>query len=401
MRLSEIRTRLRAIADLATDDVTAEIRAESDTLRGELDTVEAQHRAAMASEPEPATGGDGGESRERVALRSRARFGRYLAAAATGQPVDGAEAEYRDACGVPAGMVPVDLFEADRPAAAEQRAITPAPSTAPQQTARPTVPFLFERSVAARLGIVFPMVEPGAANFPSLTTATPAAAVAKDGSAPNTAGAFTLATRTPKRIAGQFETRVEDLAVFPSLETDLRMALSGALTNTLDAQVIAGDGTDPNLTGLFSVATDKSAEGSKATFETGSALFLSLVDGHYSYGPADLRAIIGSATYGVLSGLFQTAGDLSLFDYLQSKLGVLAVSNRVPAVASDAQKALVVRAGSGDPITVPTWAGMELIVDPYTGAGAGKRTITATMLVGDPFVPHGTNQVIELHPKLA
>ena len=403
VRLSEIRQRLNEIAGIEGDAFTDEIRSESDRLTGEFRDTETRYRAALTAEgdgadPHNAPGGEGAELRT---LRDRARLGNYLAAAIEGRAVEGAEAEYAQACECRvSGQVPISLFESDRPEGVETRAITAAPTTAPVTTTQPTVPFLFERSMAAMLGCSFPMVAPGQANYPSITTAPPAKAVAKDGAAPATKGVIALAARTPKRIAGQFEVRVEDLAVMPTIEDDLRMSLGAALRNQLDEQVIAGDGASGNLAGLFNVATDVNAEGQVATFATGAALFGALVDGTHAYGWRDLRAIIGSATFGVFAGLYQSNGDHSLYDYLNERVGLLAVSNRVPAVASKAQKVLVHLAGSGDAIQVPTWAALELIVDPYSGAGAGKRTITATMLVGDPFVPHGTSQVKELHPQI-
>ena len=55
----------------------------------------------------------------------------------------------------------------------------------------------------------------------------------------------------------------------------------------------------------------------------------------------------------------------------------------------------------GQPVTVPIWRGVEMIVDPYSGAGTGKRVITAVTLVGAPFIPYGTSQAVEIHPKLS
>ena len=82
---------------------------------------------------------------------------------------------------------------------------------------------MFERSIAASvLGIQFPVVPPGIANFPVISTAPPSGAVAKDGAAAATAAAVRLDTRSPNGFAGQFQIRTEDLATMPSLENDLR-----------------------------------------------------------------------------------------------------------------------------------------------------------------------------------
>ena len=44
---------------------------------------------------------------------------------------------------------------------------------------------------------------------------------------------------------------------------------------------------------------------------------------------------------------------------------------------------------------------MQIVRDPYSGAGAGKVTITATALVSPLYIPHGTAQVKEVNPKVS
>ena len=56
---------------------------------------------------------------------------------------------------------------------------------------------------------------------------------------------------------------------------------------------------------------------------------------------------------------------------------------------------------SGQPIRIYTWDSLQLIRDPYSGAGSGKVTMTAIQLVSDPFIPHGVNQVIEVNRDLS
>ena len=100
------------------------------------------------------------EMRERIELRSKARFGNYLDKAFRGRQVDGAESELMDAAGVASG-IPLELFETLRPAKAEHRAITSAPGTT-GATFAPLVPFIFSASVAEMLMIEMPQVGSGA-----------------------------------------------------------------------------------------------------------------------------------------------------------------------------------------------------------------------------------------------
>ena len=297
--------------------------------------------------------------------------------------------------------MPLDLFEPPpETRARETRDVTPGPSATAFTSTRPTVPFAFSRTAAAALGVTFPSVGPGQANYPQLTTAPTVGAVGKGEAVPDTAGAFGLATRTPKRVGGAFDVRVEDVALFPSMEADLRMALIDALGSGVDDGVLTGDGQGDNLAGLLSVAADVAADGATVTYATAVAKFAALVDGKHAADWSDLRAVVGVQTFAKLAGLTNQS-DVSAFDYLAARMGALRVSDRMPAVASNAQKGLVVRSAQMQPITVPAWATMEIQPDPYSQSKRGIRTLTIFALLGDPFTPYGTAQVVEVHPKLS
>ncbi len=403
LRLSEVRSRLNEISGLEGDAFTDEVRTESGTLQTEYADLETRHRAAIvaeSAEPDPDPNADpvDAETRERLALRGKARVGDFVSAALTAQGVRGASAEYAEAVGTP-GRMPLELLEAQD--APEARAVTPNPADETVSATRPTVPFAFARTDAAALGITMPMVQPGEAHFPALTTAPPAGAKAEDAAADSTAAAFSLTKRTPGRITGSFVVRLEDLALMPSMEADLRAAIGGAMASNLDDQVIDGDGADPNLSGLFHQATDVAIAAAKETFQTGVARFAALVEGKHANGFGDIRALIGTDTFALYASLYQNNAAVSLYDYLMGKLAVLRVSTRVPDKAASGQKGVALLGAQGQSVVVPIWSGVELIVDPYTQAGKGQRVVTAVTLVAEPFIPHGTAQVKEVHPKIS
>ena len=309
----------------------------------------------------------------------------------------GAAREYADACGVaPFGKLPMLIFPDGQP---ETRAITPGPAV--KGALQPIVPYLFERSAAASLGIEMPSVPAGQVQLPKIGTAPPSDTLAADGTAPATAAAVSLVTQAPVRIAGSFEVRVEDLAVMPTLEEALSEAMQGSLSNEFDVQTFSGAAGE--LNGLFTQAVDVAAASTAETFSTGIARFAALVDGRHAFDLGDLRACIGSKTFALYAGLFANAnkGDVSLFDYLSNALGSIRVSDRVPAVASTAQKGIVVLSASSTPPKIHVWSALEIVRDPFSGAGVGKVTITATALVSPLYLPHGTSQAIEVHPKLS
>ena len=339
------------------------------------------------------------EQREKLELRSKTGLADYLRAAAGGTSVTGAAAEYAASLGVPTtGHLPMALFGHTTPTA-ETRAITPGPAV--KGMLQPVVPFVFERSAAASLGIMMPSVPMGQVQIPRIETAPPSDTLAKDASAPATAAAVTLVNQSPKRIAGSFEVRVEDLAVMPSMESALSESMQGSLSNELDEQTFNGGAGE--LDGLFTQATAVTAATAIETYSTGIKRFAELVDGRHAYTLKDLRVVVGSKTFALYAGLFANSnkGDLSLFDYLTQMLGSIRVSDRVPGVSSSAQKGVCILSASAEAPKIHVWDAMQIIRDPYSGAGAGKVTLTATALVSPLHIPHGKSQVKEVHPKLS
>ena len=67
---------------------------------------------------------------------------------------------------------------------------------------------------------------------------------------------------------------------------------------------------------------------------------------------------------------------------------------------SKGQKGIVTLNGGPSPIRVYVWNALEIVRDPYSSAGTGKITLTATALVSEVYIPHGTSQVKEINPKL-
>ena len=392
-RLSVCRQSLNTLLQVETrsDEQNTELEA----LTNEVTAKEPELRAALAAEPDPqevVTDTGDPETRERLEIRSKTGLADFLSAAVGGREVSGAAREYSDACGVsPLGRLPLEIFGNGQP---EVRAITTAPAV--DGPVEPAVPYVFQRSAAASLGIAMPSHGAGAVQIPRVTTAPPADTLAKDAAAPSTAAVIALDSQTPKRIAGQFEVRAEDLAVYPALEAVLGESIRGALSNELDEEVF--NGPSAGLNGLFAQATDVPVAGAVETYATGVGRFAGLVDGEHAYSLADVRCVVGPSTYALYMGLISDG--MPLGDYLESKLGSFRVSNRMPAVAAKGQKGIVTLSGGPSPIRIYVWNALEIIRDPFTGAGAGKVTLTATALVSEVYIPHTTSQVKEIHPKL-
>lgn len=390
IRASEIRQRLGELNTVS--EPTTEQSAELDALGGEYVKLEPRIRAALitsgeteASAPAPVDA----EERERRELRGRARVGDFVAAALSGDPLDGASKEYRDSRNLRGICVPLDLFEplAGSPAAAsEARASTPAPSVTPIMAA-PTQPYVYARGAANYLGIDLIPVGPGAHAFPYLSTGTPKSFKAKGAAADSTAAAITSASVTPKRCTGSFEIRVEDIAVFPELEDVLRRDLPAAVADDLDRGVVAGNGTDPNPSGLLAELTSETAATTVEDWTAAAKRPAAAVDGLHAQSARDVRFLLGLQTHTLLSGLFASNTAVSAVDYLNQISGGVRTAPTGWIAAMDGtnkRQAGLARLGMRPRAAcVALWGGLTLVRDEYSESQKGIVRITAHQLASD------------------
>ena len=412
IKLSEARTRLNAINAMEDpSEYTEEVQAEETKLLAEHRGIEKRYQSAVTAEAaeekaakQRLQNGDlKPEESERLELRRKSSLSNYFSAAIERKSLDGAEKEFNESLKVALDRVPLDMLANPEDGQAEARAVTDAPSTTVVSQPRPAVPAAFVNSIAARLGVSMPQVS-GVVAYPKVDTAPAGGGgfLAKGGTADATAGTISVATRKAKRIAGRLTLAAEDRAILPQIENILRPALVDQLNDALDAAILTGNGSSDNLSGLFQVATDVAVGSATITWSSWNGLLVALVDGVYATGLDEVSVIIGSDTYKVLDDLFLTnPGNYSAWDRARDKARTALVSNRMPAKASNGQKALVLKHGKPRAIELPTFNSLELLVDPYTGSGEGLVHITGTALFGDVFVPYGASQVVELHPKIS
>ena len=270
--------------------------------------------------------------------------------------------------------------------AKEKRVATDAPATGTQVNEQPVQPFIYKEGVAGFLGIDMPQVGGGTASHPVLTTGTPAGMKKKGGAADETAAAFTISSSTPKRITGSFRVRVEDMAIFPQLEDSLRRDIPMSLSNAVEEQILNGDGSAPNITGLLERLTDPDEAMEKYTPGTYVSTIAGSPDGIHGYTLGDLRTLAGKATYQAMASGYFDATAVSVASYLDTYTGGLRMSDRIPDVASNLQ-AGIVRLGMRPMCAVSVvWGGVTLIRDIYSGAASGEIVVTALQLIGDVHV---------------
>ncbi|MCY4500149.1 MAG: phage major capsid protein [Alphaproteobacteria bacterium] len=412
-KLKELRERQsrerQRMAELGiADSLTDETRAELDAIEAGTPDLERQLRAAQTAveqeeteqRTEARTEAPDAEMRERIELRGKASLGTFLAAAAKGRLPDGPEAELIAAAGLRAGQIPLELWDVPQPESErrEQRDVTPAPGTVGVNL-DPIRPAVFANAILPRLGVEMPRVESGTYATGTITGSQSAAALAKSAAAVGTVGAITVTTATPKRVSARLELTLEDIATVgqANFESILRENLSLALSDELDNQGLNGDGSAPNLSGLFQALTDPSDPTAIADFDAFAAAHAGGVDGLWANTIREVGIVVGADTYRLSARTFQTAtnykGEMSAAAYAMANAGGWWTNKRMPDAAATIQQAILYRmgrsmmggAGAMRTAVCPHWNAID-IDDIYSGSAKGERYFTMHVLLGDVIV---------------
>ena len=426
-KLRELRERQskerQAMAEFGlADNLSDEQRAELDGIETGTPDLERQIRAATVaveqeeSEAREAASGNepDAEMRERIELRGRAMLTNYLLAAARGRMVAGAEAELCAAAGVEG--IPLELWDIPRTAeqGQEQRVVAAVPGTVGVNL-DPIRPAVFANAILPRLGVAMPRVESGTYATGTITTSQTASALAKSGPAVGAAGAITVTTATPKRVSARLELTLEDIASVgqANFESILRDNLSLALSDELDKQGLTGDGSAPNLTGIFQRLTDPTAAPTAVTdFDNFAAAHAGGVDGLWANTIREVAIVVGPTTYSLAARTFQSAtnykGEMSAAAYAMANSGGFWTNKRMPDAdtfesVDNVQQAILYRmgrsmmGGEGAMRTAvcPHWNEVS-IDDIYSGAAKGERYFTMHVLLGDVILvqPDAYEQIV-------
>ena len=360
--------RQRANELMLKDELTTEERAELESLTKRLQEIEVELRAAIVLEETNETRTEGTpENREYRTMVGRASLGTIFEAVVEHRQTEGAERELQEHHGLHSNQVPVDLLE--------NRAVTPAPANV-GQTQVPIIPGVFAQACAAFLGIDMPRVAVGDAVFPVLTTNAAPGTPAENGPQTETTGAFSADVLSPGRTQTSFFYSREDRARFSGMDSALRENLSMALSDKLDDEILSG--TNGLLTGTVLANHNVNAV---TMFANYLAKFgYSRADGKYAGTTADLRIVVGAATYAHMGAAYRNNNvDRNAIDRLMEITSGVKVSDHVPAASGNKQNALI-RLGMRRDMVAPVWEGLTLIPDEVTKAANGQIVITAVML---------------------
>ena len=334
IRASEIRQRLSELAGV--EELNDEQREQIGTLRTEYADVELRLQAATVGEDgEGEPDGENTPGDPKLAeLEARASAGEVFEAAVNHGLPDGATRELQDHLGLGGNVIPLALLRSEQEI--ETRAVTPAPADV-GTTQQSIIPAVFPMSMAAFLGVDMPLVPPGEASFPVLSTSASVKTPAENADADETTGAFSSEALSPSRLQASFFFSREDRARFSGMDEALRMNLSEALSDKLDAEIIAG--SEGLLEGTNLANNVASAETTFANYIT--QFGYGRVDGKYAMDTADIRVVMGSEAYAHAGETYrhQNADDLAI-DRLKVITGGVKVSAHVPDEVGNKQTRL-------------------------------------------------------------
>ena len=316
LQVSEARQHLNGLIE-ARNKLPADKEPDAESIRRmdegtrRVQALETEYRAAVVVE----TGEEehrnqespDGEEVERRRLLSRSSVIPFIAEATDGRHVDGAEAECRAAVlGDDGGnQMPIDLLltsdEVERRSQTEYRddAVTPVDAAALADGSQASVlERIFTRSVAARLGVAMPSVAVGAEVYPIMTSGTTASMTTDGTQADAAAGTFSGNTLEPVRLTGAYLFNARQTLQLRNFEAVLRRDLSAVLSDAIDDQIINGNGTAPNVSGFLHELPAVSRPSAADTFASYISKFTGAVDGLNAFTLADLRSVMGAASYG-------------------------------------------------------------------------------------------------------
>ena len=400
LRASEIRS---DINKLDPGEDTLEKRRE---LLGQLDTVETEYRAALTEEAEaestqPDAHGVTPEERAFRDLEHRAELRHAFRSVMDGKPLTGAAKELQEHRGLAGHDLPWDMI-APRPVERSEHrvdAVSSAPGDSHLQQ-HGIIGRVFARSATATLGVQMPMVSVGEQNYPVITTTDTAAILAKDAAEGDSADAgITAHVIEPVRLQRSYVFRREDQAVLSGLEEALRNDLSMAVSDLLDLQVLAGDGTTgAEFDGFLATAAngglaDRSDSPGRATFALAAGETARGIDGKYSGALSECAVVIGDDTARDLASKFQNQDSDSALAYMGRTTRKAMASANIPAVAATFQEGILARMGAaGANAVCPVWSSMFAVRDEITGRKSGQIGITIGMLCGFDILRAGAFQ---------
>ena len=385
IRIREVTKDLNALSGKETLDQGEEVKIEE--LRAELSEKSTQWLAARDVEREAETraqgqfeGGESSEGREYRELRSKVGLCEYVEAASEKRQVSGAELEFNQALKIGAHRFPLEILSP-----IEERAKTDVDTVT---TPNRWLDRLFSVSAAARVGITFESVAPGAKSYPITKTGASGAQRGRTEAAAVAPWTFGVIELKPTRNSVHAVFSREDDLRTPGLQDALTRDLRMALVDAVDLAVFEGDSganeDGADITGLQTAADVVEQTITQALKIKGVdvlSTFAAMIDGKHATAGSDLRVVLSVGAQRLwMSTLANTgnAADTTISEFLtRAGIAFSARGGIDTATTNGKFGAFVGRArgieGAG---VAPTWSDGMLIVDPYSGAKTGEIQLT-------------------------
>ena len=254
-----------------------------------------------------------------------------------------------------------------------------------QDSQMPIMGRVFAQSAVEYLGVNSPVVPVGTVSYPRLSGGTEADVRSPGQELDGTVATLTTEAINPVRLTSSYTFSGESLVKVRGFEEALRRDVRGVLGEKRDQLAINGQAasgnSSPAVEGIINSLTNPTNPTVTKTALQVLADIDGAVDGKYASTSDQVRLLVDARAYKFALNLqIPTSGQL-LRDRLDASR--FRVSANMPAPASN--DATIIRYAAGTPgrgFFMPTWSGLEMVVDPYTLAKKGQRILTAIMHVG-------------------
>ena len=350
-----------------------------DSLSTEARNLETEYRAALTlEEPEPDPTETPSEDRELAKIRERVEFREYAEAALAGHGVvKGAAAELNQALGIADEYIPMEML-------AEERAAVAGDAGASQGT---WVDRVFHESAAQRIGVTFPNVAPGIANFP--VTMGGGSGAQRERAEAAAIGTYTLSVKElkPTRNAVHGVFSLEDNYRVPGFFEAMIRDMRGGMVETIDKVVFAGDatggGTEADIVGFngAAIAESELMQANKVKGPETLAVFAAFIDGQYAASPADLRVVAfeGANILWMSTAFNLTNGPVdTIAQYLRANGVNYSVKGDIETATTNNKLGAVIGLGRGieGAAVAPVWDAAQLVRDPFSNSEKGEVKLT-------------------------
>ena len=384
----EIETRRKAlgvILDTREEDRAEDYAAKLETAKVAIAAAQTDLQNAAEAEPEtPEHRQDNPAGTELRELRSKVEFGKYVAAAMSGNGVsDGPEREYNQHLGIADNYFPLALLAGQF----EERAARDGDAQASQGT---WLDRIFNETAAERVGISFRPVPPGVATFPVTTAGGSPAQRGRTQAAGESTYTVDVTDIKPARRAVHGIYSIEDDMRLPGLSEAIERDMKMAMVESVDRAVFNGDtGANENtadITGMRTAGISESTltQSNKAKADETLKLFLALVDGNHAGTLGDLHVVtsVGANTlwYGSIHN--SAADNQTIAQFLMASGLSWMARGSIDANTANGDFGAYVGLGRGieGAGIAAVWEQGQLIRDPFSGADSGNVQLTLNYL---------------------